>query len=80
MSKYILRGYAERQKVHAVHVEGQFVEVFLTPQNLGGGKPWYVRVAIIYLFSIAQTLGTVGLVGDQDLLWSRPIGYPSCLV
>ncbi|CAN0498596.1 unnamed protein product, partial [Ectocarpus sp. 12 AP-2014] len=31
------RGYAERQKVHAVHVEGQFVEIFLTPQNLGGG-------------------------------------------
>jgi len=31
------RGYAERQKIMAVLVEGQFVEVFLTPQTLGGG-------------------------------------------
>ena len=31
------RGYAERQKIMAVLVEGQFMEVFLTPQNLGGG-------------------------------------------
>ncbi|CAN0292175.1 unnamed protein product [Ascophyllum nodosum] len=31
------RGYGERQKIMAVLVEGQFMEVFLTPQNLGGG-------------------------------------------
>ncbi|CAN0222306.1 unnamed protein product, partial [Scytosiphon promiscuus] len=30
------RGYAERQKIMAVLVEGQFI-MFLTPQNLGGG-------------------------------------------
>ncbi|CAM9750746.1 unnamed protein product, partial [Choristocarpus tenellus] len=31
------RGYSERQKIMAAHVEGQFAEVFFTPQNLGGG-------------------------------------------
>ncbi|CAB1104354.1 unnamed protein product [Ectocarpus sp. CCAP 1310/34] len=31
------RGYSERQKIMAVHIEGQFVEVYFTPQYLGGG-------------------------------------------
>ncbi|CAM9909099.1 unnamed protein product [Choristocarpus tenellus] len=31
------RGYFERQKIMAAHVEGQFAEVFFTPINLGGG-------------------------------------------
>ncbi|CAM9823764.1 unnamed protein product, partial [Choristocarpus tenellus] len=31
------RGYSERQKIMAAHVEGQFAAVFFTPINLGGG-------------------------------------------
>ncbi|CAM9391774.1 unnamed protein product, partial [Hapterophycus canaliculatus] len=31
------RGYSERQKIMAVLVEGQFMDIFLTPQNLDGG-------------------------------------------
>ncbi|CAM9901450.1 unnamed protein product, partial [Choristocarpus tenellus] len=33
----LIRGYSERQKIMAAHVEGQFAEVFFTPINLGGG-------------------------------------------
>lgn len=43
------RGYAERQKIMAVLVEGQFMEVFLTPQNLGGGGCIPLDVAVVSL-------------------------------
>ena len=36
-SLFYPRRYGERQKIMAVLVEGQFMEVFLTPQNLGEG-------------------------------------------
>ena len=32
------RGWAERQKLQAVYVEGLFVDVFQVPQTLGTGK------------------------------------------
>lgn len=38
------RGYAERQKMMAVVVEGQFVEFYLTPQTVGGGEFLFVTV------------------------------------
>lgn len=34
-------GYTERQKVMAVRVEGHFVDVFLTPQAVGGNENFY---------------------------------------
>lgn len=33
-----LRGYAKRQKIMAILVVGMFLEIYLTPQTLGGGE------------------------------------------
>lgn len=55
------RGYAERQKIMAVLVEGQFVEIFLTPQNLGGGGCISLDVAVVSL----TLLVTGGLIGSR---------------
>lgn len=41
--KRFSRGYSERQKMIAILVIGLFVEVFLTPQTLGGGTPFGLR-------------------------------------
>ena len=55
------RGYAERQKIMAVLVEGQFMEIFLTPQNLGGGGCFPLDVAVVSL----TLLITGGLIGSR---------------
>jgi len=55
------RGYAERQKIMAVLVEGQFMEIFLTPQNLGGGGCIPLDVAVVSI----TLLVTGGLIGSR---------------
>lgn len=41
------RGYPERQKIMSAHVEGQFVDVYFTPQYLGGGMVVAQKVPVI---------------------------------
>ena len=55
-SLFYPRGYGERQKIMAVLVEGQFMEVFLTPQNLGGGIFSRVVVAGRSTLHVTDTL------------------------
>lgn len=48
---FIYSGYAERQKMMAVMIEGFFVEVNFTPQNVGGGETRLQRQIITtYLY------------------------------
>ena len=55
-SLFYPRGYGERQKIMAVLVEGQFMEVFLTLQNLGGGIFSRVVVAGRSTLHVTDTL------------------------
>ncbi|CAN0063449.1 unnamed protein product, partial [Choristocarpus tenellus] len=51
------RGYSERQKIMAAHVEGQFAEVFFTPINLGGGRQLRLREQEQFLSRIRGAVG-----------------------
>ncbi|CAN0563331.1 unnamed protein product, partial [Ectocarpus sp. 12 AP-2014] len=60
------RGYPERQKIMAAHVEGQFVDVYFTPQYLGGG---------CNLACTAAHLAITRLLDAHDKGSRHPSGY-----
>ncbi|CAM9607183.1 unnamed protein product [Sphacelaria rigidula] len=71
------KGYAERQKIMAVFVEGQFVDFFLAPQTVGGGSNLIctsIHRAVARLFDTHCSDGTLASSTNCTPNWTTAWG------
>ncbi|CAN0101251.1 unnamed protein product [Sphacelaria rigidula] len=71
------KGYAERQKIMAVLVEGQFVDFFLAPQTVGGGSNLIctsIHRVLTRLFDTHCSTGTPAYINELYAQFDNCVG------